>query len=113
MLCLLTARTVPAEAIDDFRAAWEPNEWPSAFVRVYHLQSVDDERQIVSFALFDGTREDLERLRDEDWWKEGEHERREAMAQWVEATQLDGAFTVLERVRAAEGGGQDDDSEAS
>jgi hypothetical protein len=94
MLCALSVRRLKPGAYEDFRRAWEPEEFPEGFTRADHLRNLNDENQVVSFGFYDGTLEDLERIRDE----EGEEERQTRMAQFVESTQLDAMFEVIEEV---------------
>ncbi len=63
MLCFLTARRLKPESYDRFRQAWEPDEWPAGFLRAYHLRNPEDEDQVISFGLFEGTMEDYRGLR--------------------------------------------------
>lgn len=94
MLCALSVRRLKPGAYDDFRRAWEPEEFPEGFTRAYHLRNLGDENQVVSFGFYDGTLEDLERIRDDQ--KEGERQNR--MAEFIESTSVDAMFEVVEEV---------------
>jgi len=96
MLCALTSRKLKPGTWEDFRRAWEPSEWPPGFIRAYHVRAIDDETHIVSFGFLDGSRDEMERMRDEIASTEGDRHR--AMAEFVESTQLDGIFEVIEEV---------------
>ena len=79
MLCFLTARRLKPESYDRFRQAQEPDEWPAGFLRAYHLRNFQDEDQVISFGLFEGTMEDYRGLR-------------------VDSVLLYGVFEVIEEV---------------
>ena len=98
MLCALTSRKLKPGAWEDFRRAWEPpgSKFPTGFIRAYHVRALDDENHVVSFGLLDGSREDMERVRQE--MSDTEDERQRAMAEFVESTQIDGVFEVVEEV---------------
>ena len=96
MLCAISSRKLKPGAWEDFRRAWEPPEFPPGFIRAYHVRALDDEDHVISFGLLDGSREDMERIREETGDVEGERQR--AMAQFVESTQIDGIFEVVEEV---------------
>jgi hypothetical protein len=94
MLCALSVRRLRPGGYEDFRRAWEPEEFPEGFTRAYHVRNLTDENQIVSFGFYDGTLEDLERIRDE----QKEEERQSRMAQFVESTDVDAMFEVVGEV---------------
>jgi heme-degrading monooxygenase HmoA len=94
MLCALSVRRLKPGTYDDFRRAWQPEEFPSGFTKAYHLRNLNEENQVVSFGFYDGTVEDLERIRDE----QKEEERQARMAQFVESTDVDAMFEVVDEV---------------
>jgi heme-degrading monooxygenase HmoA len=94
MLCALSVRRLMPGSYEDFRRAWEPEEFPEGFNRAYHLRNLNDENQVVSFGLYDGTLEDLERIRDQ----QKEEERQSRMAEFVESTDVDAMFEVVDEV---------------
>jgi hypothetical protein len=96
MLCALTSRKLKPGAWEDFRRAWEPPAFPPGFIRAYHVRALDDENHVISFGLLDGSREDMERIRGE--MSDTENERQRAMAEFVESSQIDGIFEVIEEV---------------
>ncbi len=98
MLCFLTARRLKAGSFDDFRRAWEPDEWPEQFLRAYHVRDLDDDSKVVSFGLFDGTADDYRRLRGDESASAVEDKRQRDMAEFVEETLLDGVFEVIDEV---------------
>ena len=95
MICFLSARRLRPGAYDDFRRAWEPERWPPEAIRAYHLRHKDDEDLIVSFGLYDGTLDDLERIRGGHGDDEGRLDR---LGEHVEDTLVEGVFEVVEEV---------------
>ena len=96
MLCALSVRRLKPGNYDDFRAAWEPDEFPSALQRAYHVRSVSDPDLVVSFGLLDGDASDVESFRQEVG--EIEARRQAAMAPHVDELIVDGIFEVAEEV---------------
>jgi hypothetical protein len=96
MLCALSVRRLKPGAYDDFRAAWEPDEFPRSFQRAYHVRDVRDSDLVVSFGLLDIDAAELGRLREEI--DETEEHRQEAMAPYVDELIVDGIFEVVEEV---------------
>jgi heme-degrading monooxygenase HmoA len=94
MLCALSVRRLKPGAYEDFRRAWEPEEFPAGFTKAYHLRNLNDENQVVSFGFYDGSPEDLERIRDE----QKEEERQGRMAEFVESSDVDAMFEVVDEV---------------
>ena len=71
MLCFLTERHLKPGSFDAFREAWEPTtavKPPPEFIRAYHIRSLEDPDHVISFGLFEGGKELVERYRaDEDF----------------------------------------------
>jgi hypothetical protein len=101
MLCFLTARRLKSGTFDDFREAWEPDEWPPQFVRAYHVRDLTDENMVVSFGLFDGTADDYRQLRTDERARDVEDGRQRKMSEFVDETLLDGVFEVIDEVTPA------------
>jgi hypothetical protein len=96
MLCALSVRKLKPGAYDDFRGAWEPEEFPRALQRAYHVRDLNDPDLVVSFGLLDVEASDLGRLREEI--DEHEEDRQAAMARYVDELIVDGIFEVAEEV---------------
>jgi hypothetical protein len=107
MLCALTVRKLKPGAFEEFKAAlrgrpiW-PNgdvqpappksaETPAGWQRFFALQNVEDEDEVITFGLFDGSLEEL-RARQA---KGGYGQRRQATDQFVDAKVVDGVYEVL------------------
>lgn len=96
MYVALTVRKLKPGAFDDFRRAWEPEEFPAPLQRAYHVRSLRDENEVVSFGFLDADREWLERFREEV--REAEAGRAERMAPFVESVLADGLYEVVDEV---------------
>lgn len=59
MLILLTARRLKPETFDEWRRAWEPDEWPKEFTRAHVLRNRDDPNEVISFGMWEGSAEEL------------------------------------------------------
>ena len=91
---VLTGRKLKPGAYDDWRKAWEPEEWPGG-VRAYILRKAGDPDEVIAFGFFDGTRDELEALRPGD---EAEAARTARMAPHIESQFADGVYEVVEIV---------------
>jgi hypothetical protein len=96
MLCALSVRKLKPGAYDDFRAAWEPDEFPSALQRAYHVRDVSDPDVVISFGLIDADPSDIPAFREEV--SEIESRRQAAMAAHVDELIVDGIYEVVEEV---------------
>jgi hypothetical protein len=91
---VLTGRRLKPGAYDDWRKAWEPEEWPAG-VQAYILRKVGDPDEVIAFGFFDGTREELEGMRPDP---ASETERHDRMAPHIESQFADGLYEVVEVV---------------
>jgi len=96
MFCALTVRKLKPGTMEDFKKAFIPDdemEAPPGWKRFYALRNVNDENEVITFGLFDGTLEEL-RAGQQD---SGEYDRRRAAAdELVESVGADGVFEVIE-----------------
>ena len=86
MLILLTARRLKPGTFEQWRRAWEPDEWPQQFSRAYILRNRDDPDEVISFGIWEGSVEDLRGL--------DSRARIERMADFVESETIDGIYDV-------------------
>lgn len=96
MLVALTVRKLKPGTYDAFRAAWEGDGTPppEGWVRAYHVRSLSDPDEVISFGFFDGTLDDLRRgQKEEDY---GALRRR--TAEFEESIGADGLYEVLEEL---------------
>jgi hypothetical protein len=91
---VLTGRRLKPGAYDDWRQAWEPDEWPGG-VRAYILRKIGDPDEVIAFGFWEGTREGLEAMRPEPG-QEGARQSR--MAPFIESQFADGAYEVVETI---------------
>lgn len=98
MFCsVLVRRLKEGVSLEDFRKAWEPEAGHFGLpVRVYHARRIDDEREIVSFSLMDLDAEGLDALGRRV--AEGEKQRHERIAEFVEPTMTRGIYEVFAEV---------------
>ena len=100
MLCVLTHRRLKPGSYDAFREAWQPDEWWPAFTHGYHLRSLDDADEVVSFAFYDATAEEFEAIRDEPGWLAAEDRRLQRLAPLQLSMRIGGVYEVAERITA-------------
>ncbi len=96
MLCVLTHRRLKPDSYDAFRAAWQPEEWWPAFTHGYHLRSLDDPDEVVSFAFYDATMEEFDAIRDDPQWLVSEERRLHRLAPLQLSMRIGGVYEVAE-----------------
>ena len=97
MLVFFTARRLKPGAWEQFRRAWDPgDEKPPGFQRAYHARNVRDEDEVISFGLFDMTKDDYHQWRGDVDAKE--NKRVDQMSQFVENEHVSGVFEVIDEV---------------
>jgi heme-degrading monooxygenase HmoA len=95
MFVMFTARRLKPGAWDQFRAAWDPgDEAPPGFQRAYHARNIRDEDEVISFGLFDMTREDYHRWREEA--DASENQRVDRISSFVENEHVSGVYEVID-----------------
>jgi heme-degrading monooxygenase HmoA len=95
MLVFFTARRLKPGAWEQFRRAWDPgDDKPPGFQRAYHARNIRDEDEIVSFGLFDMTRDEFHQWR--GGAEEQERKRVEAISAFVENEPVSGVFEVID-----------------
>jgi hypothetical protein len=95
MHALLTVRKLKPGSYDDWRRAWEPDDWREGAQKAYILRNVDDPDEIIAFGFFEG---DLTQLRSEPEMQETQGTRFQRMAPYVDSTGADGVYEVIEEV---------------
>ncbi|HEY8640991.1 MAG TPA: hypothetical protein VIL53_10840 [Solirubrobacterales bacterium] len=96
MLCALTVRKLKPGAMEDFKQAFIPaddTDAPAGWKRFYAIRNVDDENEVITFGLFDGTLEDLRASQSDS---AAYDERRAKSDEFVESYGADGIYEVLE-----------------
>jgi hypothetical protein len=87
MLVLLTARRLKPGTFEQWRRAWEPDEWPEQFSRAYVLRNRNDPDEVISLGLWEGSAEDLRAMADPT-----DRSRIDRMAAFVESKLIDGVY---------------------
>ena len=90
----LTVRRLKDGSYDEWRRAWEPDEWPEG-VHAYILRNVNDPNEIIAFGLSERSPDEFQR---DERMQQQERERQERMAQHVESVGADGFFEVIDEV---------------
>jgi hypothetical protein len=99
MLCFLTHRRLKPGSYDEFRKAWEPEEPPADLPeRIFHVRSLDNPDEIISFGIADVDVSQLAELRERLGGTDAEERRQARMAPYVEWTGVDGIFEVVEEI---------------
>jgi heme-degrading monooxygenase HmoA len=97
MIVMFSARRLKPGAWDQFRRAWDPGDgMPPGFKRAYHARNIRDEDEIISFGLFDMTKDDYHRWRAED--DAQEMQRVDHISAFVENELVSGAYEVVDTV---------------
>jgi heme-degrading monooxygenase HmoA len=97
MIVMFSARRLKPGAWDQFRQAWDPGEAkPPGFQRAYHARNIRDEDEVISFGLFDMTRDDYHRWRGEA--DAQETQRVDRLSAFVENDHVSGVYEVIEAV---------------
>jgi heme-degrading monooxygenase HmoA len=95
MIVALTVRKLKPGSLEDFKKAFVPaegTEAPAGWKRFYALRNVDDENEVITFGMFDGSVDDLRSSQDS-----GDYDERRAKAdELVESVGADGLYEVLE-----------------
>jgi hypothetical protein len=92
MKAVFTARRLNAGHYDDFRKAWEPDEWPAGFAGAYVMRDAADPDQITIIGLFDVSDDEAARLQAD--LEPSERARHDRMAPHIAETLVSGLFDV-------------------
>jgi hypothetical protein len=97
MLVFFSGRRLKPGSWEQFRRAWDPGgELPEGAVAVYHARNIKDEDEVISFGIFDGSREEVSKVRGDE---QAEFQRQDAMAAFVKNVPLEGVYEVIEEIR--------------
>ena len=97
MIVMFSARRLKPGAWEQFRRAWDPGgSRPPGLQRAYHARNIRDEDEIISFGLFDMTKDDYHS------WRASadaeENKRVDSISQFVENEYVSGVFEVVDTV---------------
>jgi hypothetical protein len=95
MQAFLTVRRLKPGSYDDWRQAWEPDNWPEGSVKAYILRNLNDPDEVIAFGFFEG---EIASLRKQPDFRDQQAARFERMAPHVESTGADGVYEVVEEV---------------
>jgi heme-degrading monooxygenase HmoA len=94
MIVMLTARRLKPGAWEQFLQAWEGSGPPAGLQRAYHARNIRDEDEVVSFGLFDWTKDDYRKWREEA--DADETQRVDRLSAFVEHEYVSGVYEVVE-----------------
>ena len=97
MVVMFSARRLKPGAWEQFRRAWDPGDAkPPGFQRAYHARNIRDEDEIISFGLFDMTKDEYHGWRAEA--DAQEMQRVDQLSQFVENEHVSGVYEVVDVV---------------
>jgi heme-degrading monooxygenase HmoA len=97
MFVFFSARRLKPGAWEQFRRAWEgTGERPPGFQRAYHARNIRDEDEVISFGLFDITKDQYHEWRGQV--EQEENARVDALSAFVENDHVSGVYEVIETV---------------
>jgi hypothetical protein len=91
----LTVRRLKPDSYDEWRQAWEPDNWPEGSVKAYILRNLTDPNEVIAFGFYEG---DIASLRNQPDFRDRQQARFDRMAPHVESTGADGVYDVVEEV---------------
>jgi heme-degrading monooxygenase HmoA len=99
MIVMFTARRLKPGAWDQFRRAWDPgDDKPPGFVRAYHARNIRDEDEVISFGLFEMSKDDYHTWRGEA--DASETKRVDRVSAFVENEYVSGVYEVVDTLDA-------------
>ena len=97
MLVFFSARRLKPGAWDQFRQAWEGDgEHPPGLKSVYHARNIRDEDEVISFGIFDLTKDGYHEWRGAN--EAQENARVDALSAFVENEHAAGVYEVIEEI---------------
>ncbi len=93
MHAALTVRKLRPGSYEQWRRAWEPDEWPEGSKKAYILRNVADPNEVIAFGFFEGG---FEALKNDPAFREQQATRLERMAPHVDSIGADGIYEVVE-----------------
>ena len=95
MIVMFTARRLKPGAWEQFRSAWESGDGhPPGFQRAYHARNIRDGDEVISFGLFDMTKDQYRQWRED---ADAQKTRRvDHMSAFVQNEYVSGVYEVVE-----------------
>ena len=104
MMCAVAVRQIKPESYDAFRAAWQHDPWLPKYARAYVMRREGKEDEVLTMAIFDGSREEYEAARDDPDTMRAEERRLSRIAEVEEKVLLSAVFELVEEVLPPEAG---------
>ena len=97
IMVMFVRRLRPGVTFEEFKEAWlaEPNHF-GQLVRVTHGQSLEDDREIVSYALLDVSPEELGVALADQQLRQGEAVRHDRIDAVIESTVVKGFYQIVD-----------------
>ena len=97
IMVMFVRRLRPGVTFEQFKAAWltEPNHFGQP-VMVTHAQSLEDDREVVSYALLDVSTEDLAAALGNQQLLQGEADRHDRIDTVIESTVVRGFYQIVD-----------------
>jgi len=97
MIVMFSARHLKPGAWEQFRRAWSSDDlMPPGLQRAYHARNIRDEDEVISFGVFNMTREEFRSWRAEA--DSQEMQRVDRMAAFVQTEPVSGVYEVIDTV---------------
>jgi hypothetical protein len=95
MIVMFTARRLKPGAWEQFREAWDPGDSrPPGLRSAYHARNIRDEDEVISFGLFDMSKDEYHRWRGEA--DAQENQRVSAISAFVQNEYVSGVYEVVD-----------------
>jgi hypothetical protein len=95
VIVMFSARRLKPGAWDQFRRAWDPGDaMPPGFQRAFHARNIRDEDEVISFGLFEMTKDEYHRWRAEADARE--LERVDHISAFVTSEPVSGVYEVID-----------------
>ena len=99
MLCAVTVRQIKPGSYEEFRKAWEPDEWLPHLERALVFRNEDNPDQVLTIGFFDADQETLDAdVRDAPAVLAEEDRRLRRIAEFEERVLLNGIFELVDEV---------------
>lgn len=97
MVCIVTVRRLKPGAYEEFRKAWEADEWPPSMTKAWIMRNEQDPNEVAAMAFFEGA-DDGDPMRLDPERLASDEQRAARMAPFVESVRFSGLFRVIEDV---------------
>jgi heme-degrading monooxygenase HmoA len=97
VIVMFSARRLKPGAWEQFRQAWDPGDsMPPGFQRAFHARNIRDEDEVISFGLFEMTKDEYHHWRAES--DAQELQRVDHISAFVENEPVAGVYEVIDTV---------------